>query len=290
MSNVSYYTAEGLQNLKDELHQMKTVERPKISQQIAEARDKGDLSENAEYDAAKEAQGLLEAKINKMENLLANARVIDDSDIDNSKVFILSKVRIKNQKNGAEVTYTLVAENEANLAEKKISVDSPIGKGLLGKAVGDVAEVTVPAGVIPLRSWRSHADGVHLQQDCGWGHSLPSGGGERRVFGLSGHHAPGTRPCSCHTEARSGSHLGFGASAPRPIAPVFPKVALAIEQAVPCQRVGQAVIGLEVPHAHIHLIPLQSVADINFERPKLQVSQEDLAAMAEKLRASFASI
>lgn len=149
MSNVSYYTAEGLQKLKDEVHHMKTVERPKISQQIAEARDKGDLSENAEYDAAKEAQGMLEAKIAKMENLLANARLIDDSDIDTSKVFILSKVRIKNQKNGAEVTYTLVAENEANLAEKKISVDSPIGKGLLGKAVGDVAEVQVPAGVIP---------------------------------------------------------------------------------------------------------------------------------------------
>ena len=108
MSNVSYYTAEGLQDLKDELHQMKTVERPKISQQIAEARDKGDLSENAEYDAAKEAQGMLEAKIHKMENLLANARVIDDSDIDNSKVFILSKVRIKNQKNGAEVTLSLI--------------------------------------------------------------------------------------------------------------------------------------------------------------------------------------
>ncbi len=149
MSNVSYYTEEGLKNLKDELHHMKTVERPKISQQIAEARDKGDLSENAEYDAAKEAQGMLEAKINKMENLLANARIIDDSDIDNSKVFILSKVRIKNQKNGSEVTYTLVAENEANLAEKKISIDSPIGKGLLGKAVGDVTEVSVPAGVIP---------------------------------------------------------------------------------------------------------------------------------------------
>ena len=148
MSNVSYYTAEGLQNLKDELHQMKTVERPKISQQIAEARDKGDLSENAEYDAAKEAQGMLEAKINKMENLLANARVIDDSDIDNSKVFILSKVRIKNQKNGAEVTYTLVAENEANLAEKKISVESPIGKGLLGKALGEIADVQTPGGIV----------------------------------------------------------------------------------------------------------------------------------------------
>ena len=149
MSNVSYYTAEGLQNLKEELHHMKSVERPKISQQIGEARDKGDLSENAEYDAAKEAQGMLEAKIAKMENLLANARLIDDSDIDNSKVFILSKVRIKNQKNGAEVTYTMVAENEADLAQKKISIDSPIGKGLLGKAVGEIAEVTVPAGTIP---------------------------------------------------------------------------------------------------------------------------------------------
>ena len=149
MSNVSYYTAEGLQNLKEELHHMKSVERPKISQQIGEARDKGDLSENAEYDAAKEEQGMLEAKIAKMENLLANARLIDDSDIDNSKVFILSKVRIKNQKNGAEVTYTLVAENEADLAQKKISIDSPIGKGLLGKAVGEIAEVTVPAGTIP---------------------------------------------------------------------------------------------------------------------------------------------
>lgn len=149
MSNVNYYTAEGLQKLKEEVHLLKTVERPKISQQIAEARDKGDLSENAEYDAAKEAQGMLEAKIAKMENLLANARIIDDSEIDTSKVFIHSTVRIKNQKNGAEVTYTLVAESEANLAQKKISVDSPIGKGLLGKSVGDVTEVTVPAGVIP---------------------------------------------------------------------------------------------------------------------------------------------
>ena len=149
MGNISYYTEKGLNELRDKLAQLKDVERPRASQAIAEARDKGDLSENAEYDAAKEAQGMLEAKINKMENLVANARIIDDSDIDNSKVFILSKVRIKNQNNGSEVTYTLVAENEANLAEKKISIDSPIGKGLLGKAVGDVAEVSVPAGVIP---------------------------------------------------------------------------------------------------------------------------------------------
>jgi transcription elongation factor GreA len=149
MSNISYFTPEGLQNLKDEVRQLEAVERPRISVQIGEARDKGDLSENAEYDAAKEAQGMLEAKISKLRNTLAFARLVDDSQIDNSKVYILSTVRIKNMKNNMEVTYTLVAENEASLAAKKISVDSPIGKGLLGKAVGDVAEVTVPAGVIP---------------------------------------------------------------------------------------------------------------------------------------------
>ena len=149
MADISYFTKEGLQSLKDEVHQLESVERPKISQQIAEARDKGDLSENAEYDAAKEAQGLLEAKISKLKNTLANARLVDDSKIDNTKVYILSTVKIRNTKNNAEVSYTLVAENEANLAEKKISIDSPIGKGLLGKSVGDIAEVQVPAGVIP---------------------------------------------------------------------------------------------------------------------------------------------
>jgi transcription elongation factor GreA len=148
MSSVRYYTEAGLKKLKDELYQLRTIERPSISQQIAEARDKGDLSENAEYDAAKEAQGLLEAKISKLEDLLANARLIDESQMDNSKAFILSKVKIKNLKNNATLEYTLVAESEANLAEKKISVDSPIGKGLLGKAVGEIAEVQVPAGLM----------------------------------------------------------------------------------------------------------------------------------------------
>jgi transcription elongation factor GreA len=146
--SIAYYTAEGLKKLKDELHNLKTVERPKISQQIAEARDKGDLSENAEYDAAKEAQGLLEARIAKMEDLVANARLVDETQVDNSKVYILSRVKIKNLKNNAIVEYTLVAEDEANLAEKKISVDSPIGKGLLGKKVGDIAKVQIPAGLI----------------------------------------------------------------------------------------------------------------------------------------------
>lgn len=148
MSQISYYTEEGLKKLKDELQQMESVERPKISQQIADARDKGDLSENAEYDAAKEAQGLLEARIAKLKDVLANARLVDESQMDSSKAFILSTVRIKNQKNGMEVSYTLVAESEADLAQKKISVESPIGKGLLGKELGDVAEVETPAGIM----------------------------------------------------------------------------------------------------------------------------------------------
>ncbi len=148
MSQISYYTAEGLKKLKDELHEMKTVQRPSISNQIAEARDKGDLSENAEYDAAKEAQGLLEMKIAKLDSIVAYARVIDNANIDNSKVFILSKVKIKNIANGMEMEYMLVAENEASLKDKKISIDSPIGKGLLGKKQGEIADVQTPNGIM----------------------------------------------------------------------------------------------------------------------------------------------
>jgi transcription elongation factor GreA len=148
MSQISYYTAEGLKKLKDELHEMKTVQRHAISNQIAEARDKGDLSENAEYDAAKEAQGLLEMKIAKLDSIVAYARVIDNTNIDNSKVFILSKVKIKNIANGMEMEYMLVAENEASLKDKKISIDSPIGKGLLGKKQGEIADVQTPNGIM----------------------------------------------------------------------------------------------------------------------------------------------
>ena len=148
MSTVSYYTAEGLKKLREELNLLKDVERPRASQAIGEARDKGDLSENAEYDAAKEAQGMLEMKISKMEEILANARVIDESQLDVSKVLVLSKVCIKNLANNMEMNYTLVAESEADLKSGKISVSSPIGKGLLGKEVGDVAEVSVPNGKI----------------------------------------------------------------------------------------------------------------------------------------------
>ena len=148
MSQVNYYTEEGLNKLNAELAQMKNVERGIITAQIAEARDKGDLSENAEYDAAKEAQGLLELKISKLETALSNARVIDESQLDLSKALILSKVKIKNVANGAVMEYTLVSEKEADLKQKRISVDSPIGEGLLGTSVGDIAEVKVPTGIM----------------------------------------------------------------------------------------------------------------------------------------------
>lgn len=146
--STTYFTQEGLDKLKAELDQLKSVERKKISAQIAEARDKGDLSENAEYDAAKDAQGLLELRISKLEDTIATARIIDQSKLDTGKVLILSKVRIKNKLNGMEMGYTIVPENEANLKEGKISVESPIAKGLLGKKVGDVAEIQVPSGKV----------------------------------------------------------------------------------------------------------------------------------------------
>ena len=148
MSKVSYYTEEGLKKLREELNQLKDIERPKASQAIADARDKGDLSENAEYDAAKEAQGLLELRISKLEETLSNARVINESNIDHSKVLILSTIDVKNLSNNSIMTYTLVAESEADLGRGKISINSPIGKGLLGKSVGDIAEIQVPNGII----------------------------------------------------------------------------------------------------------------------------------------------
>ena len=148
MSGIQYFTEEGLQKLKDELEHLKSIERPKVIQQIAEARDKGDLSENAEYDAAKEAQGHLEDRINKLEDIYSNARVVDTSKLDVSTVRSLTKVTIKDTANGMERTYSIVPEAEADLKAKKISVSSPIGKGLLGKSVGEIAEIQVPNGII----------------------------------------------------------------------------------------------------------------------------------------------
>ena len=146
MSEIKYFTAEGLQKLKDELDDLILRERPRIIQAIAEARDKGDLSENAEYDAAKEAQGLLEAKIADLQDLIFNARVLDETKIDTSKVLLYSTVKIKNTKNNMTMTYSIVPEKEADFKSGKISINSPIGQGLLGKKVGEVAEILVPAG------------------------------------------------------------------------------------------------------------------------------------------------
>lgn len=151
MGEVKYFTKDGLEKLKEELERLKSVERPAISQQIAEAREKGDLSENAEYDAAKNEQGMLELRISKLEETLSNARVIDESQLDDSRVSILSKVKLKNMKNNAVMTYTLVPENEADIKSGKISVNSPIAKGLLGKEAGETAEIQVPAGLMSFK-------------------------------------------------------------------------------------------------------------------------------------------
>ena len=151
MSDIIYLSKKGYEDLKNELNKLKTIDRPHVINQIAEARDKGDLSENAEYDAAKEAQGLLEARISKLEIDLSNSRIIDESKLDNSKVSLLSKVTIKNISNNTEMTYAIVSESEADLAAKKISASSPIGKGLMGKVVNDVVDITVPNGIIKFK-------------------------------------------------------------------------------------------------------------------------------------------
>lgn len=148
MSKVSYYTEEGYKKLREELEHLEHVERPRVTNEIADARDKGDLSENAEYHAAKEEQSLLEFKIAKLKNVVANARVIDESQLDNSKVLALSTVKIKNTASKMEFSYTLVADSESDFKSGKISVNSPIGKGLLGKSVGDIAEIQAPNGVM----------------------------------------------------------------------------------------------------------------------------------------------
>jgi len=146
MSTPAYYTEEGFRKLQDDLHRLRTIERPHLSQQIADARDKGDLSENAEYHAAKEEQGLLEARIAKMEEMLANARIVDTSQLDNTRVYIHSRVMVRVVDNGLQREFTLVAENEVDIKAGRISVGSPIGKGLLGKSKGEIAEVVTPTG------------------------------------------------------------------------------------------------------------------------------------------------
>ena len=251
--SVSYMTHEGYEKLKSELDELKTKGRENVAKAIAEAREKGDLSENAEYDAAKNAQGMLEMKINELEKVFANSRIIDESQLDTSKVTVLTNVTIQNVNNGAEVTYKLVAEAEANLKEKKISVNSPIGQGLLGKTVGDLAQIQTPAGFL------AFLDISPLVK----GHTLVIPKTETDyIFDIE--------------DRELGEMMVF-----------TKKVAHAIKSAIQCTKVGVSVIGLEVAHAHIHLIPMNRVDEMNFSREKLVLTSDELTYISGIIRAKL---
>jgi len=230
MSKIAYFTQEGYDKIAEELEDLKTRGRAEAAKAIAEAREKGDLSENAEYDAAKDAQGMLEMKIHGLESSIANAQIIDSSKVDTSQVSILTKVKIKNLKVNREMQYQIVSESEADLKAKKLSIDSPIGKGLVGKKIGDIADIHTL--VVPKRE-------------------------VDKLFDL---------------DAESYAELFTFAR----------KVAQAIEKEFDCNRCGMAVIGLEVPHAHIHLIPINSLSDMTFG-PGLSLETEEFQEIAERI-------
>ena len=278
---VSYMTKDGYDKILAEINYLETVKRPEISAQIAEARDKGDLSENAEYDAAKEAQGIMEAKLAQLKGLISNARLIDESRVKTDEVQILNKVKIKNTKNNAVMTYTLVSDSEANLKEGKISVSTPIAQGLMGKKVGDVVEIRVPSGLmtfeimdISSRIVAGEIPSHKVAEDdeffafldinpVALGHTLVIPKKEvDYIFDID--------------DPMLGRMVAFAK-----------RVARAQETAIECKRVGLAVMGLEVPHAHIHLIPITKESDMYFGGKKLAVSQEELAEIAAKIRKEF---
>lgn len=314
---MAYMSEEGYKNLVAELKELETVQRPKISAAIAEARDKGDLSENAEYDAAKEAQGLLEMKINQLKAVISDAKIIDTSKLKTDSVQILSHVELKNVKTGMKMAYTIVSESEANLKEGKISVNTPIAQGLLGKKIGEVADITIPQGEISLEILNISFDaqeppptGTHPTEAA-------------LLFDNDIHPNPKTKRnimASIFSRIVAGEIPSYKVAEDErfyafldinPLAKghtlVIPKrevdyifdltddelagihlfarrVALAIRRAFPCRKVGEAVIGLEVPHAHIHLIPMQKESDMLFSNPKLRLSPEEFAAVAEAIR------
>ena len=293
---------EGYNKLLADLKQLETVERPKIVAAIAEARDKGDLSENAEYDAAKEAQGLLEMKINKLKQVIADAKIIDESKLKTDSVQILNKVELKNVKNGMKMTYTIVSESEANLKEGKISVNTPIAQGLLGTKVGDVAEIKVPQGI-------SNLEVVNILKKrqvryTGLPYFIHNITVMATIFSRI---IAGEIPC--YKVAENDKFFAFLDINPlvkghtlvipkQEVDYIFDlndedlaamhvfakKVALAIGKAFPCKKVGEAVLGLEVPHAHIHLIPMQNEKDMLFSNPKLKLTDEEFKAVAESIR------
>jgi transcription elongation factor GreA len=290
MTHVTYLTAEGLKKLREELDYNMNVERPRISKQIGEAIDKGDISENAEYDAAKDAQGLLEAKIAALQNKISHARIIDESKIDTKQVQILNRVTIRNQKSNAMLVYTIVPETEANLKEGKISVITPIAQGLMGKKVGDIVNIKVPAGIIPFeivdfnvtitmatlftKIANNEIPAYKVAEDDNFlafldiapvtkGHTLVIPKKEvDYIFDLD-----------------QETYLGLQAFAK--------KVAEGLKNAVPCRKIGVMVLGLEVPHVHIHLVPMQSEADLLHFSKKLTLSKEEFIELRDRISANI---
>ena len=286
MSKVSYYTAEGLKKLREELNHLKDVERPKASQAIAEARDKGDLSENAEYDAAKEAQGLLELQISKMEATLSNARLIDESQLDTSKVLVHSTVEVKNKSNAAKMKYKLVAQSEADLKTGKISVDSPIGKGLLGKkrrrnCTDQCAQWYHRVGNSLYQS-RLRMAGIFSKIIAG---EIPSYKvyEDENCYAFLDINPNALGHTLCVTKKEVNKIFDLSEKDYNLLMQFSRKVALAIGKAIPCKRVGMSVIGLEVPHVHVHLIPLQAMEDATFQK-KVSLTPEEFKATAVKIQ------
>ena len=297
---------EGYKQLVEELRHLESVERPKIVAAIAEARDKGDLSENAEYDAAKEAQGLLEMKISQLKATIGDAKIIDTSKLKADSVQILSKVELKNVKTGMKMVYTLVAETEANLKLGKISVNTPIAQGLLGKKVGDIAEITIPQGKISLEilsisfewigrfaSWRvclllSIIDMATIFSRIIAGEIPSYKVAENEQFYAFLDINPLVKGHTLVVPKREVDYIFDLEDEEVAAMHVFAKgVALAIQKAFPCKKVGEAVIGLEVPHAHIHLIPIQNESDMLFSNPKLKLSGEEFVAIAKAINEAW---
>ena len=281
---VSYMTKDGYDKILAEINYLETVKRPEISAQIAEARDKGDLSENAEYDAAKEAQGIMEAKLAQLKGLISNARLIDESRVKTDEVQILNKVKIKNTKNNAVMTYTLVSDSEANLKEGKISVSTPIAQGLMGKKVGDVVEIRVPSGLMTFEIMDISTIFSRIVAGEIPSHKVAE---DDEFFAFLD-----INPVALgHTLVIPKKEVDYIFDIDDPMlgrmVAFAKRVARAQETAIECKRVGLAVMGLEVPHAHIHLIPITKESDMYFGGKKLAVSQEELAEIAAKIRKEF---
>ena len=273
---MAYMSQKGYDEMVAQLQQLETVERPKASAAIAEARDKGDLSENAEYDAAKEAQAHLETKINQLKLAIAEAKVIDTSRLSTEAVQILSTVEMTNMANNTKMRYTIVSENEANIKVGKISIKTPIAQGLLNKKVGDVVEIAIPRIITIMDIFSKIAAGEIPSYKCA----------ESEKFYAFLDINPVVQAHTLVIPRREVDYIFDMEDDELAEFEVFAKrVAKAIRTAFPCKKVAQVVLGLEVPHAHIHLLPINSEGDVDFHR-HVQLSEEEMKATAEKILAA----